>query len=586
MSRALWIHWPEYVFEAIALGLFMVSACLVTALFEYPASPFYRAIANAAVRRVFIGLAMGLTAVALIYSPWGKRSGAHMNPSVTLAFYRLGRVAPWDAVFYVLAQTLGGTLGVLLSFAIAPNAMRHPAVHFIVTVPGNSGLLGAAVGEAAISFFLMLTVLAMSASRYASGTGLVAGALVALYIAVEAPYSGMSMNPARSAASSIVAGDFRAWWLYVLVPPLSMLAAAEVFVRSAGWLRGVRTKLPHSTLAITVATLLGLVSCAGVRPHPTSATGRAAGKAVEGLGTVSPSREPSMEASVRSVECIGLSVSSIDRIRSFYEGILSFHATGESILSGPPLEALEGIAGARVRRLRLTLGSECIELSESLGGPRHLMPKDSQSNDLWFQHIAIVVRDIDAAYRRLEANHVAHVSLAPQTLPAWNHNAANIRAYYFQDPDGHTLELIWFPADKGQARWHSPPGSPGYVGSTGSELFLGIDHTAVASSDTERSLAFYVGRLGLHVQGGSENFGIEQERLSGVDGARVRITTLRADAGPGVELLQYLAPAGGRPMAPGERADDLTHWRTVMVADAVSSPQTLRDPDGHVMEIH
>jgi aquaporin Z len=189
---------------------------------------------------------MGLTAIALIYSPWGKRSGAHMNPAVTITFWRLGRVPRWDAVFYILAQFAGGTLGVLFSLAIVPDAIKHPAVHFIVTAPGEAGLAAAAGGETVISFVLMLTVLTLSASRYAASTGVVAGCLVALYIAVEAPYSGMSMNPARSAASSIVAGDWTAWWLYALVPPISMLASAEVYVRTAGWARVACAKLRHA----------------------------------------------------------------------------------------------------------------------------------------------------------------------------------------------------------------------------------------------------------------------------------------------------------------------------------------------------
>jgi aquaporin Z len=235
----------EYLCEALGLGLFMVSACLATALFELPESPARRAFPSATARRALIGAAMGLTAIALIYSPWGKRSGAHMNPAVTVTFWRLGRVAPWDAVFYMLAQFAGGTLGVLLTLAVAPDALKHPAVHFVVTAPGRGGVAAAVGGEAVISFVLMLTVLTVSASRYAAGTGVVAGSLVALYVAVEAPYSGMSMNPARSAASSIVAGDWTAWWLYLVVPPISMLAAAEVYVRAVGWARVACAKLRH-----------------------------------------------------------------------------------------------------------------------------------------------------------------------------------------------------------------------------------------------------------------------------------------------------------------------------------------------------
>ncbi len=278
---------------------------------------------------------------------------------------------------------------------------------------------------------------------------------------------------------------------------------------------------------------------------------------------------------VQSVGCVGLTVSSIDRVAPFYEQVLTFRSAGDTVLSGPALEALDGIPGERVRRRRLTLGTECVELSEPLAGVRRPIPPDSASNDLWFQHVAIVVRDMDAAYARLEQNHVVHVSTEPQTLPAWNKNAANIRAFYFKDPDGHTLELIWFPPDKGQARWHSPPGT---------DVFLGIDHTAIASSDTDASLAFYVGKLGMRVAGGSDNYGVEQEHLSGVPGAHVRITTLRAPAGPGVELLQYLSPTGGRRAPADQRADDLSYWRTTMTVAGLDAPRALRDPDGHRME--
>jgi len=244
--HALRSHWPEYLCEALGLGAFMVSACLVTALFEYPASPVHRAVPNASARRALIGVLMGLTAIAIIYSPFGKRSGAHLNPAVTLTFYRLGRVAPWDAVFYALAQLAGGTLGVALSFALVPAAVRHPAVHFVVTVPGAGGLSAASVAEAIISFLLMMTVLTLSGSRHAARTGIAAGLLVAVYVAVEAPYSGMSMNPARSASSSIIACDWTAWWVYFFVPPLAMLVAAEVYLRTPNVTRAGCAKLHHS----------------------------------------------------------------------------------------------------------------------------------------------------------------------------------------------------------------------------------------------------------------------------------------------------------------------------------------------------
>jgi aquaporin Z len=243
--EALRTHWPEYLIEAFGLGVFMIAACLVTALVEHPISPVRAAIPSGALRRVLIGVAMGLTAIAIIYSPWGKQSGAHINPAVTLTFFRLGRVAPWDAAFYVLAQFAGGALGVALSYALFPAAVKHPAVNFVVTVPGPTGIRAAVAGEAIISFFLMLTVLAMSASRFAPYTGVVAGCLVATYIAIEAPYSGMSMNPARTVASSVVARDWTASWVYFVAPIAAMLLAGEVYRSAAGFAGVACAKLHH-----------------------------------------------------------------------------------------------------------------------------------------------------------------------------------------------------------------------------------------------------------------------------------------------------------------------------------------------------
>jgi aquaporin Z len=234
MITALRQHWPEYLMEAFGLGAFMISACLVTAFFEHPRSPARAALPSSAGRRVLIGIAMGLTAIAIIYSPWGARSGAHINPAVTLAFLRLGRIAAWDALFYVLAQFAGGALGVVVSYALLPAAVRHPSVNFVITTPGKAGPFAALVAEAVISFLLMLTVLTVGQSRFAPYTGVAAGCLVATYIAVEAPYSGMSMNPARTVASAIVARRWTAGWIYFVAPAGAMLIAAEVHLRWAG----------------------------------------------------------------------------------------------------------------------------------------------------------------------------------------------------------------------------------------------------------------------------------------------------------------------------------------------------------------
>jgi aquaporin Z len=240
-------HWREYLMEAAGLGLFMVSACVFVALIEYPGSPVRQAIDDDLVRRLLIGVAMGLTAISLIYSPWGKRSGAHLNPAVTLTFYRLGKIAPWDAAFYVLAQFAGGIAGMLLAAALLGGMLlAHPTINHVVTTPGAAGTAVAFAAEAMISFGLMLTVLIVSnrpaINRY---TGLAAGALVATYITIEAPLSGMSMNPARTFGSAFSADLWTALWIYFAAPLAGMLAAAETYTRRQGAQAVLCCKLHH-----------------------------------------------------------------------------------------------------------------------------------------------------------------------------------------------------------------------------------------------------------------------------------------------------------------------------------------------------
>ena len=221
--RALMAHWREYLIEAAALGYFMIAACMFAALLRQVADPM--------LRRGLMGLAMGAAAVSIFYSPWGKRSGAHINPAVTLTFFRLGRVAPWDAAFYALAQFAGAVAGVWLSYAALGRRLALPGVHFVVTAPGMRGVAVAFVAEVVIAAFLFWCVLTSAASpRWKRFTGLIAGALVATYIVVESPLSGMSMNPARSFASAFVAGDWNAQWIYFVAPPVGMLLAAQVFL--------------------------------------------------------------------------------------------------------------------------------------------------------------------------------------------------------------------------------------------------------------------------------------------------------------------------------------------------------------------
>lgn len=256
---------------------------------------------------------------------------------------------------------------------------------------------------------------------------------------------------------------------------------------------------------------------------------------------------------------------------AFYIGLLGFVAVTDETLSSAAADSL-GVAGSRIRRVRLRLGNEFLDLHQFLSATGRPIPADSRSNDLWFQHVAIVVADMAQAHAALRRAGVEEVSPGPQRLPDWNSAVAGIEAFYFRDPDGHNLELLHFPAGKGSPRWQK----------TGGKLFLGIDHTALVVSDTEKSLGFYRDRLGLCVAGEGLNHGPEQERLNDVPGARLRITLLKGERGPGVELLEYLHPRDGRQMPPGSRADDLWHWHlSVVRPQSTERTVLMRDPDGH-----
>ncbi len=318
----------------------------------------------------------------------------------------------------------------------------------------------------------------------------------------------------------------------------------------------------------------------------------------------SPCASQAQEVGVTSLDTVGMTVSDLDRSVEFYSTVLSMEKVSEIEVWGSEYEHLQGVFGLRMKVARLRLGDEYIELTEYLTPKGRPVPVDSRSNDLWFQHIAIIVSDMDEAYRLLRQNKVQHASPGPQRLPDWNPNAGGIEAFYFKDPDGHALEILAFPPGKGATKWHRPT----------DRLFLGIDHTAIVISDTDASLRFYRDLLGLRVVGESENYGPEQERLNNVFGARLRITALRAARGPGIEFLEYLSPRDGRPMQLDERANDLVHWQTKLVigdvkqaADALRSAKVrfvssgavalpdgnlgfhagvlVRDPDGHVMQL-
>jgi aquaporin Z len=228
-------HWPEYFIEAAALGIFMISAGVFTALVENPGSWFCRAIASAELRRGLIGLAMGSTAAGLIYSPWGRRSGAHMNPAVTLTFLRLGKIPFGDAAFYILFQLVGGLAGVLITALFLRSAFTAPPTHFVVTVPGPGGNLEAFSGELVIASLMMTMILLVSnAPAIARFTGLFSGILICGFVTFEAPLSGFGMNPARTFASALPSGTWTAFWIYLVAPPLGMLLAAEAALRLRG----------------------------------------------------------------------------------------------------------------------------------------------------------------------------------------------------------------------------------------------------------------------------------------------------------------------------------------------------------------
>lgn len=318
------------------------------------------------------------------------------------------------------------------------------------------------------------------------------------------------------------------------------------------------------------------------------------------LGVVPVAAQQAGAASkIARVGAIVMTVSDLQRSVDFYSHVLTFQKVSDTERSGEQTDELYGIPGAHIHVVDMKLGKESIELLQFENVAERPIPTDARSNDLSFQHIAIIVSDMDKAYRVLRQNRVEHVSPYPQTLPAWNRDAAGIKAFYFKDPDGHPLEILQFPPDKGAAEWHVSSG-----------IFLGVDHTAIVVSDTDASLAFYRDLLGMRVAGESDNYGDEQERLNNVFGAHLRITSLRAASGPGIELLEYIAPRSGKPAAKDSKPTDIAHHETVVelssleelgaVAPAkltlvatpadgaelpfhATSAELVSDPDGHVL---
>jgi len=268
---------------------------------------------------------------------------------------------------------------------------------------------------------------------------------------------------------------------------------------------------------------------------------------------------------VSAVDSVNMTVSDMDRAVDFYSRVLSFKKVWDTEVAGETYENLEDVFGVRMRVVRMQLGDEFIDLTEYLAPKGRPINAGARSNDRSFQHIAIVVSDMDKAYSWLRQNKVEYASSGPQRLLNWNKTASGIKAFYFKDPDGHSLEILQFPPDKGAEKWHRPS----------AKLFLGIDHTAIVVGDTEASLHFYRDLLGMRIVGESENYGTEQEHLNNVFGAHLSITSLRAGSGPGIELLEYLSPRDGKPFPLDEHANDVIHRQTMLVTR--NTDQAARD---------
>lgn len=315
--------------------------------------------------------------------------------------------------------------------------------------------------------------------------------------------------------------------------------------------------------------------------------------------------------SITAVDSVGITVADMDKSIKFYTEVLSFQKVSDIEVLGNEYDRLQGIFGVRLRVVKLQLGDEFLELTEYLTPKGRAIPLESRSNDRWFQHIAIVVSDMDQAYEILRKNKVQYASTAPQRIPDSNKAAAGIRAFYFKDPDGHNLEIIYFPKGKGDLKWQNTANK---ASANTQNIFLGIDHTAIVVENTEASLKFYRDILGLKLAGESENFGTEQEYLNNVFGAKLRISGLRAPSGLGIEFLDYIAPSDGKPFPSDARSNDLFHWQTTLVVkdikaiaqrlranrtvfistDTIAIPSSsfgfkrgfiIRDPDGHPLRI-
>ncbi|AFY91257.1 VOC family protein [Chroococcidiopsis thermalis] len=275
---------------------------------------------------------------------------------------------------------------------------------------------------------------------------------------------------------------------------------------------------------------------------------------------------------VQRIRAIGLTtVIDADRAQDFYTQALLFKPVSDITFAGTDYSDLEGVASTKIRVVTLQLGNEFIQLMEYLDIEEKPIPQDSQSNDLWFQHLAIAVSDMDRAYAHLQSFPVEPISVEPQTIPPDNETSAGVRAYKFKGPDRHNLELIWFPPNKGQSKWHQNREC----------LFLGIDHSAIAVANTEQSRHFYCDLLGMQIESRSLNWRATQTRLDNLPGAKVRITDLRpTQGGLGIELLDYLAPANGRLMPSDWRSCNVAHIQIELIVNDIQQAIDLLRQNG------
>lgn len=553
-----------YLAESLGLGLFMISACVFASLLEYPHSPVNHAINNATIRLLIMAAAMGTTASLIIYSSFGKLSGAHLNPAVTFSFFILGKVKFKDFVSYSLFQLMGGVLAVSLMNFVLGEALHSPQVNFVVTIPMKENPMHAFITECSISFIMIVVMLWVSNTESISKyTGIVAGFLVACFVFVAGPISGFSMNPARTLASSIPSGNYYHLWIYMTAPFIGMITGT--FVYKSIFKNVICAKICHSK------THDCIFNCEMCYKEKSSRLPYIFSISFILFLCLLPFHKASSQTKVNGVN---INVTDLKRSIDFYTKVLTFNVVAIEEHAGENYETLKNKFGIRYKVAKLQLGDEFIYLTDYLTAGGNPIPHGLKSNDLSFQHIAIVVSNMSKAYEKLRNENVTFVSTHPQTLPSYIKPAAGITAFYFQDPDKHTLELIHFPSDKGKAKWQKQT----------KNLFLGIDHTAIGVSRTRESIDFYK-ILNVDSVGQSINFGNEQAHLNNVKNAKLKITGCTGIEGFGIEFLEYLEPKSIQLQPLAIQADDIIRWETILEVDNLQSViDSLQSKGTHVLQ--